>query len=879
MSGSVVGVGGVPIQLSGGYEILLGTTTVAGDGGGGGSSTVAFKTQNAVAQRTAPTAIPATVMSHGAAASANTMITGYMAFQKGHLPTTSHLVGSQGGTAFAVQQDCESHWKDGSVRLARLVFALPSALTADTLTSLTFTPTTGAPTRTAWITPTAMVAAKDINVKTYGGDLGSLTYGTSVRDIVTNLAQDIWGANPIGGWDVPISGPLQVCIRAWRYRKDTASGNSHKWIKDHIYHYANSDGTHDIEARSTMANWDTAVAASGATLGGTTSPLSSASAIEVYDGTTRIYALGGPNDVRVATVAASTFNVSTNAFTPPTNINFANALSFAPASGGTLPSGLTAGTTYWTDGSKLYAARADATHAQNAIVLGTAGTGNIVVTPLVGVLTGTSAAVAGTDGKPLRIGTARPNITWAPDEVYTSLNAKFTPPYDQSYTRYASTAYTAVVISSYPNQMPWGPWLNTTGDDPGDNRIGYLNHQTCLWWLLPHDTGFASVARQQAYAWLDQAMWWDDPKSGRIIVADNGPDDAGGTYPQMGLSRINVGMNGQQDGWVGGYSSGYFDGYSAATLEASHMPAPWVIPAFLTGSLMLADCGIYQAITCGLKGNQSLRHPTLNGKRYYNVAYGDNQPRAAGWLLRAWGFAEAFTPYARPEAAYIAHDMDTMALFSSDYVNSNPPNMQIGLLGLTYGGDLAFGGTFQQYQNTIFGIGLAMEAWRNDRAGWSVYLQGFSNFLLGIANDAAPAGGTGWIVANGYSMSLYDNTSTFYTTLRQVIANNSNYYNAVPPFPATGMHTNLDGTTSYWQLTGWQLYKTTDYATITLAFAGLAKLAGVVSINGDDASVVYSSLVTRLTSSPCTGLNWSTPGNDSHVIGAHAFPAWAFVPA
>ncbi len=838
-----------------------------------------------------PASIPLSLMP-AASQAAGHIHTSWPGFAKGHLPDNKHLVGVVGGQTFQFQQDSESHWiSDPTVRAASVSAVIPVPLVAGQRLDIQVMPTAGAPNRTPWITPQAMVAAKDITLRSYGGNCAARVFVTSLRDIVTNLPRDTWGTNPAGGWDVPISGPVQVMIRAWRYWRDSTTGDYSKWRKDVMYVTARVDGTWEFIARSQQSNYDGPFAGGTVTRAGTAQgPLEYqphyACAVEAYDGTTRIGAWGGPNDRRVLSLPVAAFRSNNVLTTLPLTYDAWTPVTFAPGPTSTLPSGLTVGTTYWlsygSSGGLQLQVDADLVESNpTPIVFGTGGTGTVIVTPLVATFSGTGPVLAATDALPVAIGFTRSRVGVAWDKEYMSRGARMFPRYDQGFTRYSSVAEQIVAPDYYPNRRSWGAWLNTTGDNPGDNRIGYVNHNALQCLLNPFDAGFGQRARQEGLSWSDYAMWWDDPRSGRAIVGDNGPNDAGAAYPQMGPSQPGAAMNGNDVAWLGSRGnippldrSGYRDGYSSATLDGSHMPAPWVVPAHMTGHPIFADQGVAHANAMFLYDKQ--RHQIVSGQTFYNVFCYDGQPRGCGWALRAVAAAETFTATARPEAAYLKHTLDTCAAFFATQATPGTQRLATGLL-LPLDATKEFGTFYlaRPYMINIWAICVGMEVLRGDRPGWRTYMRAQANFGVGILNDNNPAGGSAWLANNGYYVPTNYSDGSPILTLRQCI-NVSDVFGFAPgspiSFPATGFCIgNFQGTNN--------AFKTTSYGAVAKAYLAVAKTAGIVSLNGDDAGATYDLLNARMTTAPDAGVQWSSSGWTGAFQGPpRAFPAFAIVP-
>ncbi len=816
-----------------------------------------------------PATIPLGLMSHGAAAPVGTLIESIPGFERNHLSPTQHLVVTVDGQSVQVQQDGESLWANGNVRAARTVWPMPVALVAETEKRMTVAVAAGAPNRTPHMTPQAIVAAHDYTVRASGDDLGGATLTASLRDIVTNFPRDDWGANPLGGWDLYASGPYQVGIRGWR--------QVDAWRQLWIYASVNSDGTADVQGLATASNWDGPVP--GAPAGATSTPVEHrlVCALEVFQDGTRLGALGGANDPRVATIPASSFGADNHIPTLPTGLVYGMCVAFTAAAGGTLPSGITAGTPYWISGLYatlpwiLYPTRLDAREGTNPIAFGSAGSGNIVVTPMMAIYAFSGIAILAQDARPFRVGAARADIGIAWDEDYMSRGAKLFAPYEKGYTRYPSNGPGEAY---YPQTVPLGFSLNGYGDDPGDDRIGDLNQTSLDALHVPYDKNFAQTMRSRAASWGDQPIWITDVASGRVLVCDNGPDNAGGRYPRLGPSRPGTGWNQYQGGpgvatgmainQVNGADySAYKDGYSRGFIEGSHLPNPWVVAAHMTGNPLFVDMAVGTAVSPQMF---SSIQQTIGNKTYYNICGFYQQLRGSGWVIRSYGNAEAFIPASRPEAALIKHALDDMAEWGAlKVLTTSPHDLGMGWLGHIAEGPGQDDWGFFLF---IFMACIAKEVWRGDRPALRTYVAGLASMMLTPLNDASPTGGTGYIIES-YHPGVLDANGVLYSDFRAFIAGNVKCGNLVPPYPATG--------------TNGGSFQTVNDAfgcsnAVVLARCGLALLAsaGITSLNGTDAQAVLDLLNTRVNTAPLVGYRWSSPNWGGRFGGApRSFPPWS----
>ena len=903
----------------------------SGSGGGGGSSGSGVSTSAAASAMSTtysgpilrgtgtvpptyipPSLIPVNHMPLGT--DANYLSTSMPGFARSAIPAGKKLqYVPNGGTAIDVQMDQGGRRLNGSEWT--VITTLPLPVTNGIEAVGGFQIVSGTRNNTPWITTAqiiAQLATTDFTFRTVGQD--GRTYRNSLHDIMTNYPKDTWGVNPLGGWSVVQSGPYVVMVKGWEMLKDSTTGEHHRWRRQTIYAtFRQIDGLWQIAGAADQPTWDKQPVA-GATINsdGTSSSTVADYAqtpfvgyVEAYHGSTLVHAWGGPNDPRSTTIAASTlFLDSTHRVGLPAGFDATQIVTFAAASGGTLPTGITAGTPYWISyngGWQLSPYVGATNYIQNGTVVitpwgtavsgGTAGSGNIVLTVLTATYYGTRTPFAGTDTLPISVGFTPARVLIKHNEEYQARGARLFPRYDQNFTRFTSTQEGTPAAAYYPNQRRWGSWLSQTGDNPGDNRIGYMNQNSVQALLNPYDLGFVNLALVDALAWSDQPMWHNDMAAGRMIVCDNGPDDSGTTYPQMGANRIGVGFNSGDGTWIGAQTqngftspnwSGYTDGYSSAPIEPSHMPAPWVIGAFLTGHPMFWEQGAAQAGAMFLNYPPS-RQQAVGGTTYYNVFVNGNQPRGSGWALRAVNFAEAFTPASVPEAAYIRHSMDIVSAWMSAYVVSSAPEVALGSV-IPLGSGLEQDGSAQeaqQYQNNIKFGSVGLVAAQGERQGFIDYLTVGGKYFIGILNENNPSGGSGYLANGGYNTPILSPSGQpLYSTLRALIAGTPNLGNSTPPFPATGfLNLPAQGITDGFNAVS--AYQSVDYSVIARCALTHAYEAGIVSPNGDDAGATLALLNTRFTAGSHVAGSpiFSSSSYGGSYSGSHAYPVFAHVPA
>lgn len=798
-----------------------------------------------------PDVINVGLMSHGAN-DPTPMHTSRPGFARGHLPANKHLAVTAGGQVVPIQQDGESLWSDDTVRTSIVTWPA-AALTAGVESVAQVQVLPGAPDRTPFITPQALVAlVPNLEFRAFGLECAGVTYTTNIKQIVDTKSRDVWGVNPLGGWDVPMSGPYKVMLRVWQYRR---SGNAHhRWIRDTAYLSYDTLGNIETAMRTEMPNWDIAVP--GGTLGDVVQHRC-AHYVELWNAGARAYVWGGPDDPRVITAPMSAF-LADGKFDPAVlnsaKLGFFEGATFEPTAGSTLPSGIQANTPYWFGENNYGTERVVQTRRNDErydiVAPGTPGTGTVRIIPFVFVSYGSGPVMAGQDGLPIRLNGPRVATTVRWDETYMSRHAKLWPSYHQDMVRPPSQGPGKAY---FPGQAPWGLWLNGTGNDPFDNRIGYVTQISLQALLRPHDAAFVQAARQEGIAWSDQPLWYRNPRTGRLIVSDNGPNDAGATYPQLGANMPIATYQGNGAGWLGAAGGGtgndfggYRDGYSAAPIEGSHCPCPWAVPAFLTGHPIYSDMGAMTANAVNLYKPETR---TVGGRTFYNVIGLAQQPRGAGWNLRQWSYAEAFTAFGDPERAYVSHTLDTLADWGAAQAATSFVGKSIGLIEPRKD----FSQDVSGYMHNFYALALYAEVWRGDRPNMRPYAAVQANFTLGIAADARADGGTGWLIDRGYGSPAINAQGSVYVTHRARFADQAEFGNSVPPFPATGF---IDA--GYFSAPSSALSPVKSFGIIALNAVAMAATAGLVSERGDDGVAVYNALATRFNTAGAGGCRFST---------------------
>jgi hypothetical protein len=468
---------------------------------------------------------------------------------------------------------------------AVLTLPLSETYTAGSTKHYTLTPAASPPNTTlppGWsVSPNAF--APDIQVKFSGGDCGASTYTVKLRSIIANYTNYPWGTNfPKGGWRIVKSGPNCVEWHAWQYLINDSTGKTRGYERcDMLVKALSPTGPYEVKFRVIMPNiWNT-IATDSENYNGYGNKFT-ANAV-IYNGATPTIYYGGQNDPRAKTVTFN-FTNQTMAFSANTPLT-QTAVIFS--SSGSLPTGIAANTAYWPSGGSIFnqnqfmsdfeqsvsypnyissnaygnfarctnagtgqkyfsftsgtsgstpptgATFADGTLLWERVspVFTDNGTGTITASPIYSAFQQGGYNAADINGDPFWVGSGSfPRVVPGHDLDYL-FSSKALLPYNKS----ASVATTAQPVPQYgPNQLTGGLiWYQaTTGDSPGDQRIGHLDNWGLVSLLSPIDPFYTVSAKQAALNFARfPSMFFYDERNGLPFAGDNGPNNSGAPYP------------------------------------------------------------------------------------------------------------------------------------------------------------------------------------------------------------------------------------------------------------------------------------------------------------------------------------------------------------
>ena len=353
---------------------------------------------------------------------------------------------------------------------------------------------------------------------------------------------------------------------------------------------------------------------------------------------------------------------------------------------------------------------------------------------------------------------AAPGYAPGPDPVY-AMSTRVMPPYDQTLIGLepqdaAVSTYSCGTIAGIdPISGSEFGILGTTGDSPGDERIGVLNGSSVCVLLNPLNTN--RVVRQKSYCFTSFCYYfcWDDERTGRPFGRT--PVNYPGLIANPSLNMLGAVATGNP-AW--GFTSVQaqdplnFQNRYQANIDASHMPSHWIVPYFLTGHPIFSDLGLHETLT--MLASQPVDccdWPYGPSPSPYNnliIAPNAMQVRGYGWANRQLGFTECLLPDADPHRQLVKDAMDANSQFMHDVVTTGyipAPILTLGLLPYWK----VDNSQYQPYMMAYMGVGVGLNAYReavsNTRPGFAAWL-----------NACKPALVDMWDENNGGTCSLMD---------------------------------------------------------------------------------------------------------------------------
>lgn len=395
------------------------------------------------------------------------------------------------------------------------------------------------------------------------------------------------------------------------------------------------------------------------------------------------------------------------------------------------------------------------------------GTGTITVTPYAHCFPNSGTVMADANGNPFWSAasggaTTRPFIVPTFDGP-TLVASKAIPPYNLAADSVAP-GNVAPIYSAGAAPPLWS--LTTANDAPGDERLGPLPNDHVVSLLYqPSDPYYHVKAVSESLLAADlPVMLGDERNGGKPYVTNNGPDKAGGAYPNIAAASST--WSAASTNWktwsaaiqdINGWNVGTGNWQTVnVPVDTSHLPCMFMVPYLKTGHrvhLDIAAMTANQAVSTA-----SSRNIAIGSTSYYNtVANPQNSGRVRGWawLTNYLGNLVHVLPDADPIKPYV-RDMynDNSAMLAAYYPSQVTATPNLSSFGMVYSPEWTSLGKVDQAGFNMYIAMVALEAWRNRHPGYLAHLgylrNNFTmwlNYYLGIT----PATGTptppaGWVV-------------------------------------------------------------------------------------------------------------------------------------
>ena len=725
-------------------------------------------------------------------------------FGPGHVPSGSRVrLRTAAGAEIAVQQDDETTWPDGSLKYAVLSFVAPDTFAAGQTIPYTVDAVTGAPNRAASHTLAQLAAGSDFRLEVKGFSFGSAVGVMRVNDLVSANRVTPWGTNPKSGIEVVASGPIRQEWRFWAVAKRQSDGALHESVRLELYvrRWA-ATGAFEVLGRQRQPNLDAAYYGSTWSTRGWNQ--GNAGIAECFNGTARVFAMGGPNDRDARTVPPSQFNAGEGKynFRADQNLGQVSAIDGAGTCwygmgvpvgfSGDVPGGLSGSTPYYLGGDgRVLAARNDGGSGVGFSAPG----GNCTVFPLVASFPGTGVVFADEQGDPYWVGAgARPRVRVGHDDAYLTRASRLFLPMDLTQPRPAEPATGGSQWPYHPyrpNQLLGEQWIDwgKEGDDWEKDRVGWLSRQHANLLLTPFDRVRRTHCVALAYMQGDGHFDWEDQRSGRIYACNNTQ------YPELAAPLPTLYMTLRDDSGINSSSPGFAamayynkggSGYTARydnLGEASHWPSWQIVPYLLNGhrvhlDLQRTGTGVMAAVKDAGLRNRNLKPPQVPAARTFYCIFHD-QPRSLGWQRIALSNLRHTLPDGHPERAYF----DAFAEENATYYGAIAPFSPWKLfgqvpIGPSGPGDMSdYTDGHAQYQtdaNTGFHmvyqtLGALVARYRGE-AAWDQAIDVYLGYLRDCADDQQYPDGTGFFTGH-YGTTFRRGDGALFPTRREWIEN------------------------------------------------------------------------------------------------------------
>lgn len=866
----------------------------------------------------------------------------FQPFKDGDIPVNGSVTATDSlGNPVTVQMDQTALWPSG--RMSGAVITLPLSETYGAGVSKTYTLTSSSSPPVTTLPggwggdPNAH--APDIRVQYAGGDAGSNTYTAKLQTILGTYSNYPWGTSfPKGGWRLTKAGPNCVEWHAWQYLINDSTGFPQGYVRCDMWVKALSPtGPYEVDVKTSMPNvWNTISTNSEMY---NQYPNRFAANVTILNASTPVAYYGGSNDVRATTAV---FNNGTQQVTLASSGTLGQT-GVIFSTGGSLPTGILSNTIYWPSNGKLFTQRLFACNNDNGFTYpaftpggaygpqsyctntgtgqsyftfngGTAGStsptgatftdgtvtwerispvftdngsGTITASPIYACFQNGGWAAADLNGDPIWVGSGtKPRVYPGHNTTYL-FSSKAMPPYNTG----ASSAITDSTPPQYgPTTIPGTSlWLyqDTTGDGPGDQRIGHVDNYGLVSLYSPTDVYYINASLQSALVWNQygtNSLY--DERNGLPFAPDNGPNNNGTPYtnyptPMANWIPSNVpGGSGRSpstpgNSWVrwattsAGINGGLGGQYWS---DNSHTPCPMQVPYLKTGRTIFEDLMVSYAQSSAYLGYGT--YINYNGTTSYNAINSNSsqQMRAWAWSLRNLCQGLYYCSNSHPakqvlQAAYKSH----FAYQAWRY--SNMPS-QAGILGVI-DCNVNQDGNYAPWQYHFLDIQIALEQWRGGLvAGTGSNVSTVFNYMSN--HYQTYSAGTDIYYSGLYYMrysSVPLDFTTCYTSGAAAIAATLPQGNvANQPAPSGGINDGNNNNPPYF-LANPQFV--TAYGFITQTAMKTRSAAGDSTVNGFLSTVTSDISGQTGVTSAQGGALWTFVNHDSNkIVNVHCFTAW-----
>lgn len=413
--------------------------------------------------------------------------------------------------------------------------------------------------------------------------------------------------------------------------------------------------------------------------------------------------------------------------------------------------------------------------------------------------------------------TSQPAFSVGHDFTYLFRKTGLFPPYLQPTAAKNNTPQAYQTTETYRanqftgNYDPWPGGINQGSDDPSDERIGYLHLSALRSLLNPMDRNAEIRCLKHGLFWSEYSIWQTDERSAKPVNC--GTKAAGPSTPNPGFSTKYGGGQGAP-AWMGLAPQWMGAGYPYSTTynqinDASHQPAPWIVPLLRTGHALFQDIGVADLCAILASTPDGANNVTHGGYTYdcTLTSFGPNVAnfRATGWAIRTLGTIHRLMSDGDPMRPYIEHAYSENTLFASigplgiaspDFVTN---------LGMIYcDTDPAHAGTFvasnlaqeqgvHLFADGIYGLAWAVEARLDPTGNWKAMWSRGKPAIVSLYDDQQRATSVGPPANLAYMLDFYacvpwDAAQVPWRNVATMMFQDTQaVWGVSGPYPATGM--------------------------------------------------------------------------------------------